>query len=225
MDSINPNILIYICAYLVGSIPFGAVLVKIFAGQNILEIGSKSTGATNVYRAFSATTPQRAKFFSLLTLFLDAFKGLFIVLCAKLMGFGFETQYAVAILAIVGHCYSIFLGFNGGKGVATAIGSVLLLIPVEGVCGLIVWGIVGKVFKISSLSSLLGVLSAIILTFIIPNLLHLPAEININMQIGTHVPVILIGLFIINTHWDNIKRLVLRQEEKITSNVENTNKA
>lgn len=218
MDFINPNILLYICAYLVGSIPFGAVLVKIFAKQNVLEIGSKSTGATNVYRAFSATTPKKAKFFSLLTLLLDAFKGLFIVLCAKLAGLSFETQYAVALLAIIGHCYSVFLGFNGGKGVATAIGSVLLLIPVEGVCGLIVWAIVGKFFKISSLSSLLGVLSAVALTFFIPNTFHLPQSINVNEQIGTHVPLVLIALFIVNTHWDNIKRLALRQEAKLTDN-------
>ena len=215
MDT-NPNILLYICAYLIGSIPFGALLVKIFAKQNILEIGSKSTGATNVYRAFAAISPQKAKFFSLLTLLLDAFKGLFVVLIAKLMGLSFETQYAIAILAILGHCYSPFLGFNGGKGVATAIGSVLLLIPVEGVCGLIVWGIVGKVFKISSLSSLLGVLSGIVLTFVIPNIFSLPEFININAQIGTHVPVVLIGIIIINTHWENIKRLALKQEQQFT---------
>lgn len=215
MDT-NPNILLYICAYLIGSIPFGALLVKIFAKQNILEIGSKSTGATNVYRAFAAISPQKAKFFSLLTLLLDAFKGLLVVLIAKLMGLSFETQYAIAILAILGHCYSPFLGFNGGKGVATAIGSVLLLIPVEGVCGLIVWGIVGKVFKISSLSSLLGVLSGIVLTFVIPNIFSLPESININTQIGTHVPVVLIGIIIINTHWENIKRLALKQEQQFT---------
>lgn len=213
---INPNVLLYICAYLIGSIPFGALLVKIFAKQNILEIGSKSTGATNVYRAFATISPQKAKFFSLLTLLLDAFKGLFIVLIAKLIGLSFETQYAIAILAILGHCYSPFLGFNGGKGVATAIGSVLLLIPVEGTCGLIVWGIVGKVFKISSLSSLLGVLSGIILTFVIPSIFNLPESININAQIGTHVPVVLIGVIIINTHWENIKRLVLKQEQQFT---------
>lgn len=216
MDT-NPNILLYICAYLIGSIPFGALLVKIFAKQNILEIGSKSTGATNVYRAFAAISPQKAKFFSLLTLLLDAFKGLLVVLIAKLMGLSFETQYAIAILAILGHCYSPFLGFNGGKGVATAIGSVLLLIPVEGICGLIVWGIVGKVFKISSLSSLLGVLSGIVLTFVIPNIFSLPESININAQIGTHVPVVLIGIIIINTHWENIKRLALKQEQQFTN--------
>lgn len=221
MDT-NPNILLYICAYLIGSIPFGALLVKIFAKQNILEIGSKSTGATNVYRAFAAISPQKAKFFSLLTLLLDAFKGLFVVLIAKIMGLSFETQYAIAILAILGHCYSPFLGFNGGKGVATAIGSVLLLIPVEGVCGLIVWGIVGKVFKISSLSSLLGVLSGIVLTFVIPNIFNLPESININAQIGTHAPVVLIGIIIINTHWENIKRLVLKQEQQFTNSTKNT---
>lgn len=218
MDSINPNILFYIFAYLAGSIPFGVILVKIFAHKNLLEIGSKSSGATNVYRAFAPISLQKAKFFSLLTLVLDALKGLFVVLCAKLFGLDFETQYAVAILAIIGHCYSPFLGFNGGKGVATAIGSVLLLIPIEGICGLIVWAIVGKVFKISSLSSLFGVLSGIILSFIVPHIFHLPPSIDINAQIGTHVPVILIGIIIINTHWENIKRLVLRQEKQIINN-------
>lgn len=220
MDT-NPNILLYICAYLIGSIPFGALLVKIFAKKNILEIGSKSTGATNVYRAFIEISPKKAKFFSLLTLLLDAFKGLLVVLIAKIMGLSFETQYAIAILAILGHCYSPFLGFNGGKGVATAIGSVLLLIPVEGFCALIIWGIVGKVFKISSLSSLLGVLSGIILTFVIPNMFNLSESININSQIGTHVPVVLIGVIIINTHWENIKRLALKQEQQIIDNANN----
>ena len=99
MDT-NPNILLYICAYLIGSIPFGALLVKIFAKQNILEIGSKSTGATNVYRAFAAISPQKAKFFSLLTLLLDAFKGLFVVLIAKIMDLSFETQYALSLIHI-----------------------------------------------------------------------------------------------------------------------------
>ena len=137
---------------------------------------------------------------------------------AKIMGLSFETQYAVAILAIVGHCYSPFLGFQGGKGVSTAIGSVILLIPIEGILGLIVWGIVGKLFKISSLSSLLGVLSGIILTFIIPTIFTLPMQIDINQQIGTHIPVIIIGILIINTHSENIKRLLSKKEEQIIKN-------
>lgn len=98
---------------------------------------------------------------------------------------------------------------------ATAIGSVILLIPIEGICGLIVWGIVGKVFKISSISSLVGVLSGIVLTFVIPYILPLPDSISIVAQIHTHTPVVLIGLFIIYTHIPNIKRLLSGQEGKV----------
>ncbi len=215
MVDLNINIVFYICAYLIGGLPFGAILVKVFANKNLLQIGSKSTGATNVYRAFSEVSEKKAKLFSLLTIFLDASKGFFVVLFAKFFGLSFETQYAIAVLAILGHCYSPFLGFNGGKGVATAIGSVILLIPIEGICGLVIWGIVGKVFKISSLSSLFGVIGGIALTFVIPNLLDLPANIDINQQIGTHVPLVLIGVIIVNTHWENIKRLIKREESQI----------
>lgn len=209
----NINVLFYVIAYFVGAIPFGAIIVKVFAGRNILEIGSKSTGATNVYRAFADISPQKAKFFSLTTLILDACKGLVVVLAAKMANLSFETQYSIAILATLGHCYSPFLKFNGGKGVSTAIGSVILLIPIEGALGLLVWAVVGKVFKVSSLSSLLGVLSGILLTFIIPNIFSLPPSIDINAQIGTHAPLIIIGLIILNTHIDNIKRLINKEEK------------
>ncbi len=215
MFDLNINLLFYIFAYIVGSIPFGAVLVKIFANKNLLKIGSKSTGATNVYRAFVDISVKKAKFFSILTIIFDATKGFVVVICAKLFGLSFESQYAIAILAILGHCYSPFLGFNGGKGVATAIGSVISLIPIEGVCGLIIWAIIGKIFKISSLSSLIGVISGIILTFIIPNIIELPASIDINQQINTHVPIVIIGVIIINTHWENIKRLLKKEEKQI----------
>ncbi|WP_220272080.1 glycerol-3-phosphate 1-O-acyltransferase PlsY [Helicobacter didelphidarum] len=211
----NINIIFYICAYLVASIPVGAIIVKIFANKNLLQIGSKSTGATNVYRAFVDISPQKAKFFSLLTMFLDAIKGLIVVLVAKCMGLSFETQYAIAILAILGHCYSPFLFFQGGKGVATAIGGMVLLIPIESCVGLIIWAVVGKIFKVSSLSSLSGVLSGVILTFIIPSLFHLPTQIDINQQIGTHAPIVIIGVIILNTHIENIKRLIYKEEKQI----------
>lgn len=153
--------------------------------------------------------------FSILTIILDATKGLIVVAFAKMLGLGFSAQWLIALLAILGHCYSPYLGFKGGKGVATAIGSVLLLIPVEGICGLIVWGIVGKVFKISSISSLVGVLSGIILTFVIPYVVPLPDSISIIAQIDTHTPVVLIGLFILYTHIPNIKRLFSGKESRV----------
>ena len=212
---LNINVIFYIVAFLFGGIPFGWLLLKVFYKIDIREIGSGSIGATNVYRALKESHPQVAKRFSILTIVLDATKGLMVVALAKLMGLGYESQWSIAILAILGHCYSPYLGFKGGKGVATAIGSVLLLIPLEGLCGLVVWAIVGKVFKISSISSLVGVLSGIMLTFVIPYVLPLPSSISIIEQIHTHTPVVLIGLFILYTHIPNIKRLLSGQEGKV----------
>ncbi|WP_334087369.1 glycerol-3-phosphate 1-O-acyltransferase PlsY, partial [Helicobacter typhlonius] len=202
----NINVIFYVLAFIVGGIPFGWLLLKVLYKTDIRQIGSGSIGATNVYRTLKERDEKKAKPLSILTIVLDASKGLIMVALAKAVGLSYETQWAIALLAIIGHCYSPYLGFKGGKGVATAIGSVLLLIPVEGICGLIVWGIVGKVFKISSLSSLIGVLSGIVLTFVIPYILPLPDSISIVAQIHTHTPVVLIGLFILYTHIPNIKR-------------------
>lgn len=211
----NINVIFYLLAFIIGGIPFGWLLVKILYKVDIRQIGSGSIGATNVYRAIKEKDEKKAKILSILTIILDATKGLIIVAIAKIMGLSYDTQWTIALLAIIGHCYSPFLGFKGGKGVATAIGSVILLIPIEGICGLIVWGIVGKVFKISSISSLVGVLSGIVLTFVIPYILSLPDSISIVAQIHTHTPVVLIGLFIIYTHIPNIKRLLSGQEGKV----------
>lgn len=211
----NINVIFYIIAFMFGGIPFGWLLVKLIYKQDIRQVGSGSIGATNVYRAVKELDERKAKMFSILTIILDATKGLIVVAFAKMLGLGFSAQWLIALLAILGHCYSPYLGFKGGKGVATAIGSVLLLIPVEGICGLIVWGIVGKVFKISSISSLVGVLSGIILTFVIPYVVPLPDSISIIAQIDTHTPVVLIGLFILYTHIPNIKRLFSGKESKV----------
>lgn len=209
------NVVFYLLAFLIGGIPFGAFFAKIFYGINILHVGSGGIGATNVYRAIKDIDPKRAKLFSIATLVLDAIKGMLVVGAAKLVGLPYGAQWLIALLAILGHCYSPYLGFKGGKGVSTAIGSVILLIPIEGALGLVVWAIVGKVFKVSSLSSLLGVLSGIALTFVVPYILPLPDSINIIAQINSHVPVVLIGLFIIYTHIPNIKRLFSGQESKV----------
>ena len=209
------NIIFYIAAYLVGGIPFGVMLTKIFYKIDLQKVGSGSIGATNVYRALKEIDPKNAKFFSIATLILDAIKGLFIVLVAKLFGLPYGAQWMIAILSIIGHCYSPYLGFKGGKGVSTAIGSVILLIPIEGILGLVVWGVVGKVFKVSSLSSLLGVLSGIVLTFVVPYVLPIPDCINVVKQINSHAPLIIIGAIIIYTHIPNIVRLFKGQESKV----------
>ncbi|WP_394952259.1 glycerol-3-phosphate 1-O-acyltransferase PlsY [uncultured Helicobacter sp.] len=211
----NNNVLFYLIAYLVGGIPFGLFLTKTFYNIDVRTIGSGSIGATNVYRAIKGINPKNATILAVSTIVLDACKGMFVVLAAKICGLSFETQWLIAILSILGHCYSPYLGFNGGKGVSTAIGSVILLIPIEGVLGLVVWGFVGKVLKVSSLSSLFGVLSGILLTFIVPYVLPIPDSINILAQVHTHTPVVIIGLLILYTHIPNIKRLLSGKEGKV----------
>ena len=208
------NVVFYIVAFLVGGIPFGVFFTRLY-GIKIQEVGSGSTGATNVYRALKEVAPKQAKPLSIATLVLDAIKGLLVVLVAKLVGLPYGAQWMIALLAIVGHCYSPYLGFKGGKGVSTAIGSVLLLIPIEDVLGLLVWAIVGKIFKVSSLSSLFGVLSGVLFTFIVPYVVPIPDSINIIAQIHSHAPVVLIGLLILYTHIPNIKRLFSGQENKV----------
>ena len=209
----NINVIFYLLAYLIGAIPFGYIIVRWGYKIDLLNIGSGSIGATNVYRALKDITP-RAKNLSILTILLDSTKGLLVVLCAKMLGLSFETQWAVAILSVLGHCFSPYLGFNGGKGVATTIGSVILLVPFEGSLGLLAWFIVGKVFKVSSLSSLIGVSVGILTTFITPYI-GLPSNISIMAQVGTHTPLIVLLILIIYTHIPNIMRLIRRQEGKI----------
>ena len=206
----NINVIFYIIAYLVGGIPFGYLIVKRFK-INLLEIGSGSIGATNVYRALKLQTPY-AKKLSILTIILDSTKGMIVVLAAKVMGLSYETQWAIAVLSVLGHCYSPYLNFKGGKGVSTAIGSTILLVPLEGIIGLIAWFITGKVFKVSSLSSLIGVSIGIISSFFIP---HFSPAISIVSQVGTHTPLIILLCLIIYTHIPNIIRLITNQEGKI----------
>lgn len=209
----NINVIFYLVAYLIGAIPFGYIIVRWGYKIDLLNIGSGSIGATNVYRALKDITP-RAKNLSILTILLDSTKGLLVVLCAKMLGLSFETQWAVAILSVLGHCFSPYLGFNGGKGVATTIGSVILLVPFEGAVGLLAWFIIGKVFKVSSLSSLIGVSVGILTTFITPYI-GLPSNISIMAQVGTHTPLIVLLALIIYTHIPNIMRLIRREEGKI----------
>lgn len=209
----NINVIFYLLAYLIGAIPFGYIIVRWGYKIDLLNIGSGSIGATNVYRALKDITP-RAKYLSILTILLDSTKGLLVVLVAKIMGLSFETQWAIAILAVLGHCFSPYLGFNGGKGVATTIGSVILLVPFEGSLGLLAWFIVGKVFKVSSLSSLIGVSVGILTTFITPYI-GLPSNISIMAQVGTHTPLVILLILIIYTHIPNIMRLIRREEGKI----------
>ncbi|WQS12947.1 glycerol-3-phosphate 1-O-acyltransferase PlsY [Helicobacter pylori] len=210
----NINVIFTLLGYLIGGIPFGYALMKIFYGMDITKIGSGGIGATNVLRALQSKGVSNAKQMALLVLILDLFKGMFAVSLSKLFGLDYSLQWMVAIASILGHCYSPFLNFNGGKGVSTTMGSVALLIPIESLIGLVVWFFVGKVLKISSLASILGVSTAAVLVFFVPYM-HIPDSVNILKEVGTQTPMVLIFIFTLIKHAGNIFNLLAGKEKKI----------
>ena len=203
MDFItNPNALFFIAAYLVGGIPFGLILAKKFAGVDVKASGSKSIGATNVLRVVKETNPALAKKLGIATLALDAFKGVFVLIVAHFVGLSEATLWGIAVLAVLGHCFSPYLNFEGGKGVATGMGVMLFMLPIETIIALIVWAIMAKTVRISSVSSLTGVLSLLIASFII------------HPQMA-HAPVVLIVFILFYKHIPNIIRVIKGEEKRV----------
>lgn len=198
----NINVQFYLAAYLLGGIPFGMILAKVFAGVNIKEAGSQSIGATNVLRVVKETNPSLAKKLGAATLALDALKGISIVVLAKYLGMSDAVQWTVAVLAVIGHCFSPYLWFEGGKGVATGMGVMAVMLPIETAIALIVWGIGAKVIRISSLSSMSGLAALVIASFII------------HPQI-THVPVLFIAFILVYKHIPNFIRLIQGEEKRV----------
>jgi len=201
----NPNILFYILAYLVGSIPFGLLLAKKFAGVDVQASGSKSIGATNVLRVVKQKDPALAKKLGIATVILDALKGAVVILIAMMYGMSLETLWAIAVISVLGHCYSVYLNFEGGKGVATGLGVFLVLIPIPTIIGAIVWGFCAKVLKISSISSLLGLVGVVISAIFLSN----------NLGVDSNAPMYIITFIIFYKHIPNIVRLIKGEEGKV----------
>lgn len=202
MEFLNLNIYLYIAAYLIGAIPFGYILAKKFAGVDIKKAGSGNIGATNVLRVVKESDPKLAKKLGVATLLLDGLKGVVVLLIAKYIGAIDSVLWMIAILSVVGHCYSPFLGFEGGKGVATAAGVLFVLIPLPMLVALIVWFISAKVLKISSLSSLIALIAMMISSYILtPNITHAPLWIITGIILYKHIP--------------NIMRIFSKSEGKV----------
>jgi len=203
---LNINVQFYILSYLIGGIPFGLLIAKLFTGKDIRESGSGSIGATNVLRVLKETNPALAKKLAITTVVLDALKGVVLLIIAKLIGLSIETLWAIAIFSVIGHCYSPYLKFEGGKGVATGAGVLLVMLPIETLIAFITWFLVGKVLKISSLSSLLALCALILSSFII----HPDID-----GIKTHAPIFIIAFVIVYKHIPNIVRLFQGKESKV----------
>jgi len=200
------NILLYLSAYLLSAVPFGFILAKVFADVDVRKEGSGNIGATNVLRVLKEKAPHLAKKLTIATFALDATKGAIILLIAMALGAEPAVLWTIAVLSVLGHCYSIFLGFEGGKGVATGFGVLLVLIPIPAIIAIIAWFIAGKVLKISSLSSLVGLMVLLIAS----HLVHPEIE-----GIVTHTPIWIIAFVIFYKHIPNIIRVFKKEEAQV----------
>lgn len=198
----NTNVILFILAYLVGGIPFGLLLAKNFAGVNIKDSGSGSIGATNVLRVVKETNPSLAKKLGAATLALDALKGILVLVIANMLGLSEATLWGIAVIAVIGHCFSPYLGFEGGKGVATGMGVMMFMLPIETLIALVVWAIGAKVIRISSLSSMTALLALVIASFILkPDM--------------AHAPIVLIAFILFYKHIPNFIRLFKGEEKRV----------
>jgi acyl phosphate:glycerol-3-phosphate acyltransferase len=204
---------VILLAYLIGSIPFGYLIVRARRGADVRESGSGGTGATNVSR-------QAGKAAGVLTLLLDALKGAVAVLSAQwLIGaplFAASNDWpplswlvsAAAVAVIVGHCFPVWLGFRGGKGVATALGAFLVLIPTPVVLAMFVFLPVVLLTRYVSLASILAALSMPFFVFVQIVLTH--GDVSF-LRAGA----VLIGaVLIVFAHRANISRLYAGTENK-----------
>lgn len=191
--SVTHIIIVTIGGYLLGSVPFGLVLTKMAGLGDIREIGSGNIGATNVLRTGN-------KFLAILTLLLDIGKGAIAVLIIEYFYPGLSLYAGGA--AFLGHLYSIFLKFTGGKGVATFLGLMIALNPIIGFSCIAGWVITAAIFRISSLSALVAA--------------PISAAISLYLQEkNLAILALLLCILIFIKHKDNIKRIISGNEPKI----------
>ena len=185
-------LIIIIFSYLLGSIPFGLLLTKIFLNKDIRDIGSGNIGATNVLRSGS-------KFIGYLTLFFDITKAVLPVIYIKLNYPDFI--YISSLSVFLGHVFPIWLKFKGGKGVATYVGILFSLNIIFGLMFGVCWLIIFFISKYSSLASLIGSLS-------------IPVYVLIADGFEKVFFYVIMFFLIFFTHRDNIKRLINKEETK-----------
>ncbi len=199
------NTLVLILAYLLGSIPFGFLIVKMTSGADIRETGSGGTGATNVTR-------KAGKGAGIVTLIFDALKGVAAVTVARLLTGEEGTSWVVAgagVLAVVGHCFPVWLKFKAGKGVATGLGVFLAIVPWAVMAACIVFVVVVWRTRFISLGSVLAAAFVPLWVW----LFHTWLE-----PVSHFLPIIVAlsasSAIIIAKHHENIQRLIAGTENK-----------
>ncbi|MBA8778430.1 glycerol-3-phosphate 1-O-acyltransferase PlsY [Staphylococcus schleiferi subsp. coagulans] len=186
--------LLFIASYLIGSIPSGYLIGKIFFKKDIREYGSGNTGATNSFRVLGKPAGFAVTFF-------DIFKGFIVVFLPAL--FNVEIHgLLVGIFAIIGHVYPIYLKFRGGKAVATSAGVLLAVNPILLLILALIFFIILKVTKYVSLSSIIAAICCVIGSFFISDYVLL-------------ITSIAVSVLLIYRHSSNIKRIIKGTEPKI----------
>ena len=185
-------LIVGIVSYLMGSIPFGFILTKIFLKKDIRDIGSGNIGATNALRTGN-------KLIGYSTLILDVAKAIIPVIFVKINYP--DLIYIASLSAFLGHVFPVWLKFKGGKGVATYVGILFSINFLLGIIFVTSWGIIFLIFRYSSLSSIIGSIS-------------IPIYILITDQISNAIFFSIMFVLIFFTHRENIKRLKNKEESK-----------
>ena len=189
-----------IISYLLGSLPNGLYVANL-KGIDIRNEGSKNTGATNVFRVMGAK-------FGILLLILDVLKGFIPLFIAEKFGVTGNSLVLIGIIAVIGHTFSPFLNFKGGKGVATSLGIFLYLAPIPMLITLLMFFVVVGITKYVSLGS---VLASVMLPLLI---LFIPVNEKLGNKVIVFIISALLGSYIIYKHRANIQRLKNGTENK-----------
>jgi glycerol-3-phosphate acyltransferase PlsY len=198
----TPDWLILPVAYLLGSIPFGLLIVRARSDRDIRGMGSGNIGAANVARTAGALA-------GVLTLVLDAAKGyLAVAIAARWSGLSMRWMMAAAVAAVFGHIFSVWLGFRGGKGVATGLGVFLPICASAVAVAVALWLIVVAFWRYSSLGSIVAAAALPILVYVLYAPGHAPPA-------YVSVPTLLISLLVLAKHRDNIGRLIAGSEPRL----------
>lgn len=192
--------LVVLVSYLVGAIPFGLIIGKAVGRVDVRDYGSKRTGATNVMRVLGPR-------WGIVVFLLDFLKGVAGVLIGSVLVGDAWGAALGAITAVIGHIVPVYVGFRGGRGVATAMGGVVALAPWAFLAALITWLVIVGLTRYVSLGSILAAIAAALVTALLLTLG--------SVGLPTFLYGLAIALIITLSHYDNIKRLLAGTERKL----------
>ena len=203
MSATSAYLFALVIAYLLGSIPAGYLLVRLFRQEDIRAVGSGNIGATNVAR-------EGGTGLGVATLLLDLLKGVLAVMIARKLagtvGFpaGYDLQALAGLFAVLGHMFPVWLGFRGGKGVATGLGVFLALVPLTALASVVLFAIVFAITRYVSLASLVAAVSLALIA-VLTDARH---------RLIVDLVYLVIPLLVVFKHQGNISRLLARTEPK-----------